>query len=261
MYDYVVHKELENTETVYHCHLDHSTNGKATRGLTKARDLFKGKDVLLLDKDIANWYPKGWICEPVKLEEVSYHLGPLTRAVTCVPPKPLLDHITNAEEISGASTARRIIDPPLIVEARVTEKDELTKERDGEECMVDQGECSWIVLEEVTRLGADTSHGLKVGDRVCALIAQGAWFTFTRLHWTGAAKIPDSMRFEAAASIPMAFVTAYYCLFDVARLCEGERVLIHAGSGGVGQVAVILAKYVGAEIFTTVFNREETFPC
>ncbi|KAI4128775.1 MAG: hypothetical protein LQ338_002571 [Usnochroma carphineum] len=172
MYDYVVHKELENTETVYHCHLDHSTNGKATRGLTKARDLFKGKDVLLLDKDIANWYPKGWICEPVKLEEVSYHLGPLTRAVTCVPPKPLLDHITNAEEISGASTARRIIDPPLIVEARVTEKDELTKERDGEECMVDQGECSWIVLEEVTRLGADTSHGLKVGDRVCALIAQ-----------------------------------------------------------------------------------------
>lgn len=110
----------------------------------------------------------------------------------------------------------------------------------------------------ITKVGSDTSHGFKVGDRVMAIISRGGWTTFTRLHWTGVARIPDDVSFEDAASIPMVFVTAYYCLFESARLSKGESVLIHAGSGGVGQAAIILAKHIGAEIFTTVSTPEKT---
>lgn len=54
----------------------------------------------------------------------------------------------------------------------------------------------------ITKIGADTSHGFKVGDRVCALISRGSWSTYTRLHWTGIAKIPDSTTFELPHLFP-----------------------------------------------------------
>lgn len=91
--------------------------------------------------------------------------------------------------------------------------------------------CSGIV----TKIGANVLNSFKSGDRVCATISTGGWSSFQRLHWTGLAHIPDDTTFEAAASIPMVFVTAYYCFYESARLREGESVLIHAGSGGVGQ--------------------------
>ncbi len=109
----------------------------------------------------------------------------------------------------------------------------------------------------ITRVDADTSHGFEAGDRVCALISRGGCTTHTWLDWTGVAKIPDSTSFEAAVSIPMVFAIAYYCFFEVARLCKGESVLIHAGSGGVGQAAIVLAKHIGAEIFTTVSTEDK----
>jgi NADPH:quinone reductase-like Zn-dependent oxidoreductase len=60
------------------------------------------------------------------------------------------------------------------------------------------------------------------------------------------------MSFEEAASIPMAYMTAYQSLFVSARLEKGESVLIHAASGGVGQAAIMLAKQREVEIYVTV---------
>lgn len=108
-------------------------------------------------------------------------------------------------------------------------------------------ECSGII----THLGPNTEQsGLKVGDRVCAL-GKGRFASATRAFWTAVTKIPDDMSWEEAASIPIIYVTAYIALFDVARLEKGERVLIHAGTGGVGQAAIMLAQYIGAEVFAT----------
>ncbi|ORX86872.1 KR-domain-containing protein [Basidiobolus meristosporus CBS 931.73] len=59
------------------------------------------------------------------------------------------------------------------------------------------------------------------------------------------------MAFDVAASLPIVYCTAYYGLIDIARLQPGETVLIHAAAGGVGQAAIMLAKWVGAEIFVT----------
>jgi polyketide synthase 12 len=65
------------------------------------------------------------------------------------------------------------------------------------------------------------------------------------------ARIPDGWSFIQAASVPAAFLTAYYALHDLAGLAAGERVLIHAATGGVGSAAVQVARHLGAEVFGT----------
>lgn len=107
-------------------------------------------------------------------------------------------------------------------------------------------ECSGIV----SQVGSSVTS-LEVGDRVCAMPA-GAYRTYARCLATSAAKIPTDMSMEVGASIPVVFCTAYYGLFEIARLSAGERILIHAAAGGVGQAAIQLAQLVGAEIFVTV---------
>ncbi|KAF3392979.1 Compactin diketide synthase mokB [Talaromyces pinophilus] len=112
-------------------------------------------------------------------------------------------------------------------------------------------ECSGIV----------TSVGKKVtdiiqGQRVMAM-PEGAYSTYARCPSTSTAPIPDSMSIEEAATIPIIFCTAYYGLFDLGHLSAGERVLIHAGAGGVGQAAIQLAQMAGADIFVTVGSHEK----
>nr|WP_275939224.1 type I polyketide synthase [Polyangium spumosum] len=68
---------------------------------------------------------------------------------------------------------------------------------------------------------------------------------------------PSHVRWEEAATTPVAFLTAYHSLAHVARLRRGERVLIHAGAGGVGMAAIQWAKHVGAEIFATAGSEEK----
>ncbi|RMZ80705.1 hypothetical protein DV738_g2551, partial [Chaetothyriales sp. CBS 135597] len=112
-------------------------------------------------------------------------------------------------------------------------------------------ECSGTV----TRIGAHVVNH-QVGERVCAM-SLGAYSSYARCPSTSAVKIPDNMSFEVAASIPVVYSTAYYGLFELARLEKGERVLIHAAAGGVGQAAIQLAQLWGAEIFATVGSIEK----
>ncbi|MFC7589584.1 zinc-binding dehydrogenase [Nonomuraea antimicrobica] len=65
------------------------------------------------------------------------------------------------------------------------------------------------------------------------------------------AVMPDGWDFAGAASVPGVFATAWYGLVDLAGLRSGERVLIHAGAGGVGMAAIQIARHLGAEVFAT----------
>lgn len=112
-------------------------------------------------------------------------------------------------------------------------------------------ECAGVVA----RVGAAVST-LAVGDRVCAM-PEGAYGTFTRCKETSAARLPQDMAWEVAASIPVVYCTAYYALVDLGRLAKGERVLIHAGAGGVGQAAIQVAQMIGAEVYTTVGSADK----
>ncbi|KAI6710692.1 hypothetical protein PZA11_006639 [Diplocarpon coronariae] len=107
-------------------------------------------------------------------------------------------------------------------------------------------ECSGII----SAVGSKVTD-LIVGDRVCAM-SEGAYATYTRCLGTSAQKISHSMSFEDASTMPVIYCTAFYSLFDLGRLIQGESVLIHAAAGGVGQAAIVLSQMIGAEIFTTV---------
>ncbi|KFH40913.1 Lovastatin nonaketide synthase-like protein [Hapsidospora chrysogenum ATCC 11550] len=115
-------------------------------------------------------------------------------------------------------------------------------------------ECSGIV----TRIApaANILHDFKVGDRVCGFsTGDGHLGHLVRVRYTTMAKIPDDMSFEAGASIPIAFVTAYLSVIDKARLEKHEKILIHSAAGGVGQAAIMLAQSLGAEVFATAGSQ------
>lgn len=104
----------------------------------------------------------------------------------------------------------------------------------------------------VTRVGSAVSTELvRVGDRV-ALGSLESYRSFVRAWDFQVVRIPDTVSFVDAATIPTAFCTAYHSLVTIAQLQKNETVLIHAASGGTGQAAVQVAQYIGAEIFATV---------
>lgn len=112
-------------------------------------------------------------------------------------------------------------------------------------------ECSGIV----TGVG-DLSKDFKVGDRVCAY-SPGCLANGVRCKASSAICIPESMSFNLASTLPVVYCTAYYSLMDVGRLSKGEKILIHAAAGGVGQAALGIAQMVGAEVFATVGNESK----
>ncbi len=93
-------------------------------------------------------------------------------------------------------------------------------------------------------------EGLAPGDRVMGIFP-GAFGTHALADRRLLVPIPAGWTFEQAASVPIAFATAYYGLVDLAGLKSGERVLVHAAAGGVGIAAVQLARHLGAEVFGT----------
>ncbi|WP_394297892.1 SDR family NAD(P)-dependent oxidoreductase [Streptomyces globisporus] len=92
--------------------------------------------------------------------------------------------------------------------------------------------------------------GLRPGDRVTGLVRDG----FGPLAVADArlvAPVPAGWTFAEAAAVPVAFLTAYYGLVDLAAVRPGDTVLIHAAAGGVGMAAVQLARHLGAEVYAT----------
>jgi NADPH:quinone reductase-like Zn-dependent oxidoreductase/SAM-dependent methyltransferase len=107
----------------------------------------------------------------------------------------------------------------------------------------------------VTRVGSNCSS-LSLGDRVL-MIKCGSMRKLPRSHQLETIKIPDSISFEDATSIIAPAMTAHHCLIDIARLQEGEKILIHSAAGATGQLAIQIAQMIGAEIFATVGNTEK----
>ena len=103
----------------------------------------------------------------------------------------------------------------------------------------------------ITAVGSKFASEFKPGDRVTAMFGT-PYASRTRANGYLVHAIPDYLSFQSAASIPLTFATAYYSLFDCANLQVGQSILIHSGSGALGQVAIKIAQQVGATIFTTV---------
>jgi myxalamid-type polyketide synthase MxaB len=74
-----------------------------------------------------------------------------------------------------------------------------------------------------------------------------------------AVRKPANIGFAEAAGLPTAYITAYYALHTLAEIKAGDRVLVHAAAGGVGQAAIALAKLAGAEVFATASPAKHSF--
>ncbi|HEV2343871.1 MAG TPA: SDR family NAD(P)-dependent oxidoreductase [Actinocrinis sp.] len=101
----------------------------------------------------------------------------------------------------------------------------------------------------VTAVG-DGVPDLRPGDRVMGVLP-GAFGPVAVTDHRLLARIPEGWSFEQAASVPVAFLTAYYALADLAALQPGETVVVHAAAGGVGMAAVQLARHWGARVLAT----------
>jgi NADPH2:quinone reductase len=99
--------------------------------------------------------------------------------------------------------------------------------------------------------------GRAIGDRVVALNAFGSHAERRAVFALTTWPIPDGLDAERAACVPVAFGTAYECLFTAGNLAEGQTVLIHAGAGGVGMAAIQLAKGAGAAVIATASSDEK----
>lgn len=97
----------------------------------------------------------------------------------------------------------------------------------------------------------------KVGERVVTLHGDGSHATKRAVSAAMAWPIPDGVSTRDAACVPVAFGTAFECLFTAGDLQPGQTVLIHAGSGGVGMAAIQMAKLAGATVIATASSADK----
>lgn len=105
----------------------------------------------------------------------------------------------------------------------------------------------------ITRVGSGVSR-FKVGDEVYARPTDhriGTFAEYIAIHENDVAFKPKSLSMEEAASVPLVALTAWQALVERANLKKGQKVFIQAGSGGVGTIAIQLAKHLGATVATT----------
>ena len=114
------------------------------------------------------------------------------------------------------------------------------------------------IVEEV---GSSVSD-FQVGDAVFGMLdirKGGAYAEYTAGPATNFAHKPNSLDHIQAVALPVVALTAWQALFDAAELSAGQKVLIHAAAGGVGHIAVQLAKWKGAYVIGTASGRNEDF--
>jgi NADPH:quinone reductase-like Zn-dependent oxidoreductase len=113
----------------------------------------------------------------------------------------------------------------------------------------------WDVAGVIDQIGSDVK-GLRVGDFVYAfcrrpVVKNGTFAEYVAFDAEHVAHSPSNLTMAQAASLPLVALTAWQSLFDFANVSEGDDVLIHAGAGGVGSIAIQLAKHAKARVITT----------
>lgn len=116
------------------------------------------------------------------------------------------------------------------------------------------------IAGEVMSLGEGVT-GFRPGDKVCALANGGGYAEYCTVPASQALFWPKGYDAVKAAALPETFFTVWANLFQMAGLTEGESVLIHGGSSGIGTTAIQLAKAFGATVYTTAGSEEKCAAC
>lgn len=113
----------------------------------------------------------------------------------------------------------------------------------------------WDAAGTIAALGEGVT-GFEIGDRVWSYcrkpdIQWGTYAEYVTMTADAVAPMPANLSFAQASTIPLVGLTSWQSLFDVAEIRPGQTVLIHAGAGGIGSLAVPLAKWAGATVIAT----------
>ncbi|MGE0097794.1 MAG: NAD(P)H-quinone oxidoreductase [Hydrogenophaga sp.] len=110
-------------------------------------------------------------------------------------------------------------------------------------------------------VAAMAEAGLKVGDRVCALVAGGGYAQWCVAPVGQCLPVPQGLDDVAAASLPETFFTVWSNVFDRGRLQVGETLLVQGGTSGIGVTAIQMAKALGARVIATAGSDEKCAAC
>ena len=119
----------------------------------------------------------------------------------------------------------------------------------------------WDVAGVIEEMGKKVT-GLEIGDSVYArpeILRNGAYAEYIAVKGSEVALKPETLDYIQAAAVPLAALTAWQSIFDLARLQTGQKILIHAAAGGVGHYAVQFAKWAGAPVMGTASHRNHDF--
>lgn len=116
------------------------------------------------------------------------------------------------------------------------------------------GEC----IGEVIECGPEVKD-FKLGDVVMVPLTESCMSTQTVSEELLTCRVPKNLSINEASTIPVVYCTALHGLKNLAKLKKGERVLIHAGAGGVGLAAIYIAKRIGAEVFATASEKKRDY--
>lgn len=113
---------------------------------------------------------------------------------------------------------------------------------------------------EIVAVGDGVDEAL-IGRRVCALLPGGGYAQYALAPAGSCLTVPAGLSMEEAAGLPETFFTVWANAFDDAELQEGETLLVHGGTSGIGAAAIAMAKARGARVFATAGAAEKVEAC
>lgn len=116
------------------------------------------------------------------------------------------------------------------------------------------------VAGEIVGIG-DLVREWKIGDQVCALLSGGGYAEYVSVDQGQCLPIPKGFSYAEAAALPETLFTVYHNVFKRGTLKSGDNFLVHGGSGGIGSMAIQLAKLSGAKVFVTVGSDAKASYC
>ena len=121
----------------------------------------------------------------------------------------------------------------------------------------------WDLSGRIVKVGAKVTDW-KVGDEVLGLaftwsIQHGSYAEYCPIDTASITQKPASISFEQAAALPLVSLTAWQALSEFGQLKAGQSVFIQAGAGGVGSVAIPMAKHLGAKVYTTTSAKNHDY--
>ncbi len=121
----------------------------------------------------------------------------------------------------------------------------------------------WDFSGRIERVGSEVSDW-KVGDEVAGLaftwsIQHGTYAEFVPVDASAIAHKPNNLSFTEAAALPLVSLTAWQSLQEFGEVQQGQSVFIQAGAGGIGSAAIVMAKHLGARVYTTCSARNTEY--